>query len=81
MDRGAVSRSLQEPKRLKNVTPQTLTWNADAFKAPQDALESTSALALVIGRPLAGAHARPAIPARVDGLPARQVRAVCRPGT
>jgi hypothetical protein len=40
LDRGTVSAFIQERKYLKNVTPKTLAWYGDAFKAFQGALDA-----------------------------------------
>jgi hypothetical protein len=44
LNRGTVSSFAQERKYLKNVTPKTLAWYGDAFKAFDGALESEIAL-------------------------------------
>jgi site-specific recombinase XerD len=43
-NRGTVSEFITERKYLKNVTPKTLAWYVDAFKAFDGALESEAAI-------------------------------------
>jgi predicted GIY-YIG superfamily endonuclease len=43
-NRDTVSEFITERKYLKNVTPKTLTWYGDAFKAFDSALESETAI-------------------------------------
>ena len=43
-NRDTVSEFTTERKYLKNVTPKTLTWYGDAFKAFDSALESETAI-------------------------------------
>ncbi len=43
-NRGTVSEFITERQYLKNVTPKTLTWYGDAFKAFQGALDSEVAI-------------------------------------
>jgi hypothetical protein len=44
VNRGTVSEFTTERQYLKNVTPKTLAWYADAFKAFEGALESEAAI-------------------------------------
>lgn len=44
LNRGTVSAFIQERKYLKNVTPKTLAWYGDAFKAFQGALDAETAI-------------------------------------
>src|ERR1035437_8912927 len=41
-NRGALSALMVERRRLKHVTPKTLTWYADAFKVPGNQSESVA---------------------------------------